>query len=74
MPTEIALRLILDESRCRRGDDDLAAVRECPNARTTVDVDPDIALGGGRGGSRVQAHPDRDRTGRERLLPCDRRG
>ncbi len=46
MTPEIPLRLILDESRRRGGDDDLAAVRECADPRTAVDVDPDVALRG----------------------------
>ena len=71
MTSEISLRLVFHESGRRGGDDDLAAVRESPDPRTTVHVDPDVAFRGRHGSPRVQAHAHRDRA-RPRAPPAPR--
>ena len=56
--------------RGRRGrDEHLPAVRERRDPSSAMHVDPDIALDSHRRCSGVQAHPNRDRPCRERLLP-----
>ena len=57
-------QLVPVEQSCGRGrEDDLAAVRERGDARSTVDVDADVALAGERRCARVQPHAHRDRPG-----------
>ena len=72
--TEIAQRLIVDERGGRGREDHLAAVGEGRNAGAAVDVDPDVALRGDARRAGVEAHPNRDRPRRERILAGGRSG
>ena len=42
--SEIAERLVVEESCRGRRDDDLTAVRQCADPRASMDVDPDVPL------------------------------
>jgi hypothetical protein len=70
---EVAQIGVAGERSRRGGDEDLAAVPACGDARRAVDVSADIALVGEQRRSRMDAHPDANGTGGE-LFTRGRRG
>jgi hypothetical protein len=74
MRAEVEQRLVLEERGGRGGDDDLSAVRERGDARSTVDVDSDVAVGRDGRRARVHPHPHLDGAVGKRFQRCPRGG